>query len=222
MIPIRSSRRCWHQGHAPIGCSILRPVVARRRTSHYRHWECSLLFGWLVSPALSDVSRRDGDRRLWRRAPQRADSAKVLQGAAPEDRAGMASGLASTTRFIGILVSVGVGAVLSDVASQRFRTRASKAGLAMDAAQQAAARVTSGDLARLLSAALAGRTRCASFNRSLRVRSRLCVRSGRSLLYRVRRVPARIWPDQQPGDSPGCSAGAPEDARQDDRLPLPA
>ena len=49
---------------------------------------------------------------------------KVLQGAVPEDRAGMASGLASTTRFIGILVSVAaLGAILSDVARDRFVAR---------------------------------------------------------------------------------------------------
>jgi EmrB/QacA subfamily drug resistance transporter len=79
---------------------------------------------------------------------------KVLQGAVPEDRAGMASGLASTTRFIGILVSVAaLGAILSDVARDRFVAGASKAGLAADAARQAAARVTSGDLAGLLAAA---------------------------------------------------------------------
>ena len=82
---------------------------------------------------------------------------KVLQGAVPEDRAGMASGLASTTRFIGILVSVAaLGAILSDVARDRFVAGASKAGLAADAARQAAARVTSGDLAGLLAAAPAG------------------------------------------------------------------
>ena len=82
---------------------------------------------------------------------------KVLQGAVPEDRAGMASGLASTTRFIGILVSVAaLGAILSDVARDRFVAEASKAGLAMEAAQQAAPHVTSGDLAVSLAAAPAG------------------------------------------------------------------
>jgi EmrB/QacA subfamily drug resistance transporter len=79
---------------------------------------------------------------------------KVLQGAVPEDRAGMASGLASTTRFIGILVSVAaLGAVLSDVARDRFVAVAAKFGLNVDAARAAAARVTSGDLAEMLAAA---------------------------------------------------------------------
>jgi EmrB/QacA subfamily drug resistance transporter len=79
---------------------------------------------------------------------------KVLQGAVPEDRAGMASGLASTTRFIGILVSVAaLGAVLSDVARDRFVTAARSLGLTAAAASAAAARVTSGDLSAILDAA---------------------------------------------------------------------
>jgi EmrB/QacA subfamily drug resistance transporter len=82
---------------------------------------------------------------------------KVLQGAVPEDRAGMASGLASTTRFIGILVSVAaLGAILSDVAGERFVAGAARTGLAMDAVREEAAHVTSGDLAGLLAAAPAG------------------------------------------------------------------
>jgi hypothetical protein len=52
---------------------------------------------------------------------------KVLQGVVAEDRAGMASGIASTTRFIGILVSVAaLGAVLADVARDRFVVGATK------------------------------------------------------------------------------------------------
>ena len=82
---------------------------------------------------------------------------KVLQGAVPEDRAGMASGIASTTRFIGILVSVAaLGAVLADVARDRFVVGATKIGLSADTAREAAARVTSGDLSRLLAAAPPG------------------------------------------------------------------
>jgi MFS family permease len=55
---------------------------------------------------------------------------KVLQGAVPEDRAGMASGIASTTRFIGILISVAaLGGILSDVARDRFRRRGLESGL---------------------------------------------------------------------------------------------
>ena len=78
---------------------------------------------------------------------------KVLEGAVPEDRAGMASGIASTTRFIGILVSVAaLGAVLADVARNRFVVDATKIGLSADTAREAAARVTSGDLSGLLAA----------------------------------------------------------------------
>jgi EmrB/QacA subfamily drug resistance transporter len=77
---------------------------------------------------------------------------KVLQGAVPADRAGMASGLASTTRFIGILISVAaLGAILADVARDRFLSGALGTGLPMDVLKDAASRVTSGDLAGLLS-----------------------------------------------------------------------
>ncbi len=79
---------------------------------------------------------------------------KVLQGAVPENRAGMASGIASTTRFIGILVSVAaLGAVLADVARVTFVESAGKLGLTAQAAREAAARITSGDLAGLLAVA---------------------------------------------------------------------
>jgi EmrB/QacA subfamily drug resistance transporter len=78
---------------------------------------------------------------------------KVLQGAVPEDRAGMASGIASTTRFIGILVSVAaLGAVLADTAGNRFIAAATKIGLADASAREAVSHVTSGDLSDLLSA----------------------------------------------------------------------
>lgn len=79
---------------------------------------------------------------------------KVLQGAVPQDRAGMASGIASTTRFIGILVSVAaLGAVLANVARDRFVVGATKIGLSADTAREAATPVTSGDFSGLLAAA---------------------------------------------------------------------
>src|SRR3984957_10872658 len=54
---------------------------------------------------------------------------KVLSGSVPRDRAGMASGLASTTRLIGILVSVaGMGAVLTNVMRRMFGNAARAAG----------------------------------------------------------------------------------------------
>jgi hypothetical protein len=79
---------------------------------------------------------------------------KVLQSAVPEDRAGMASGLASTTRFIGILVSVaGLGAVLSGVSRGQIMMAASKMGLTVEAAKELAWRASSGDLPAILAAA---------------------------------------------------------------------
>jgi hypothetical protein len=78
---------------------------------------------------------------------------KVLQNAIPEDRVGMASGIASTTRFIGILVSVAaLGAVMSNVAGNTFVKTATSAGLDRAAAQAAGRRVTSGDLGGILAA----------------------------------------------------------------------
>ena len=79
---------------------------------------------------------------------------KVLGGAVPQDRAGMASGLASTTRFIGILISVAsMGAVLSGVARRVFGSAAMMAGLDQPAAIAAAKRVTAGDLSGMLGSA---------------------------------------------------------------------
>jgi EmrB/QacA subfamily drug resistance transporter len=73
---------------------------------------------------------------------------KVLGGAVPLERAGMASGLASTTRFIGILVSVAaMGAILSNVVDRHFTTAAMNAGLDGATTRQVVKRVTSGDLA---------------------------------------------------------------------------
>jgi MFS family permease len=78
---------------------------------------------------------------------------KVISGAVPENRSGMASGLASTTRFIGILVSVAaLGAILSDVANRHFVTVATRLGLEDASAEAAAKKVTSGDLAGMLAA----------------------------------------------------------------------
>jgi EmrB/QacA subfamily drug resistance transporter len=76
---------------------------------------------------------------------------KVLSGAVPPNRAGMASGLASTTRFIGILVAVaGLGAVLSSSINAAFAHAAAKLSLSPGAAEAAAKRITAGDLAGLL------------------------------------------------------------------------
>ena len=78
------------------------------------------------------------------------ETAKVLGSAVPPERSGMASGLASTTRFIGILLGVaGLGAVLSGVARETFMRSASAFGLTGQAALNAAKKVISGDLAGL-------------------------------------------------------------------------
>lgn len=79
------------------------------------------------------------------------ETVKVMSLAVPPERAGMASGLASTTRFIGILVgAAGLGAVLVGTARDRFIAAALGAGLDPAASGAAAKRVTSGDLARML------------------------------------------------------------------------
>jgi hypothetical protein len=75
------------------------------------------------------------------------ETVRVLQGAVPADRAGMASGLASTTRFIGILVAVaGLGAILAKTTAETFSSAARAVGLSPDVARESARRVTSGDL----------------------------------------------------------------------------
>jgi EmrB/QacA subfamily drug resistance transporter len=79
------------------------------------------------------------------------ETVKVLGGAVPAERAGMASGIASTTRFIGILIGVSsLGAILSNVARNSFVAATRALGLTSDAAEAAATRVISGDLAEML------------------------------------------------------------------------
>jgi EmrB/QacA subfamily drug resistance transporter len=79
------------------------------------------------------------------------ETVKVLGGAVPPERAGMASGLASTTRFIGILVGVaGLGAVLSSIARSHFLAAAASVGLDSNVADNAAKLVTSGDISGML------------------------------------------------------------------------
>jgi EmrB/QacA subfamily drug resistance transporter len=76
---------------------------------------------------------------------------KVLGSAVPPDRAGMASGLASTTRFIGILLAVaGLGAMLADTVRRSFVKAAVAAGLSSEVSETAAKRVASSELAGLL------------------------------------------------------------------------
>jgi EmrB/QacA subfamily drug resistance transporter len=80
------------------------------------------------------------------------ETVKVLSAAVPPERSGMASGLASTTRFIGILVGVAaLGAILSNVTKHSFLVAANAAGLNSDASASAATHVISGDLRSALS-----------------------------------------------------------------------
>jgi EmrB/QacA subfamily drug resistance transporter len=71
------------------------------------------------------------------------ETTRVQIGAAPADRAGMASGVSATTRFIGLLVAIAaVGAVLSRTASAAF----APPGLDSTSVAELARRVISGDV----------------------------------------------------------------------------
>ena len=79
------------------------------------------------------------------------ETVKVLSTSVPPERSGMASGLASTTRFIGILMGVAIlGAILSDVARSSFLAAANAAGLNSETSATAVKHVISGDLNRAL------------------------------------------------------------------------
>ncbi len=76
-----------------------------------------------------------------------SETAKVMQGAVPAQRAGMASGISATTRFVGLLVGVAVlGAVLSSGVNRRFVASDAVRGLDPGLVANAAKRVASGDL----------------------------------------------------------------------------
>jgi EmrB/QacA subfamily drug resistance transporter len=82
-----------------------------------------------------------------------SETTKAMQGAVPVQRAGMASGLTSTTRFTGLLVAVaGLGAVLSYTVSRQFTGTAVTLGLDRTLASTLARSVASGDLAGVTSA----------------------------------------------------------------------
>jgi len=75
------------------------------------------------------------------------ETTKVMQGAVPPQRAGMASGLTATTRFAGLLIGVaGLGSVLSHIAVRGFILAAANLGLGPDLAQSVARRIISGAL----------------------------------------------------------------------------
>jgi EmrB/QacA subfamily drug resistance transporter len=76
---------------------------------------------------------------------------KVLGNSVPAARAGMASGLASTTRFIGILVSVaGLGAILSAVVSKLFVSQSRVLGLTEQTALAAVKKISAGNIMQAL------------------------------------------------------------------------
>jgi EmrB/QacA subfamily drug resistance transporter len=77
-----------------------------------------------------------------------SETTKVMQGAIPAQRAGMASGLTATTRFVGLLVGIAaLGAILAQVASRSFIAAGVAAGLDTGTAAELAKHVTSGDFA---------------------------------------------------------------------------
>ena len=77
-----------------------------------------------------------------------SETAKVMQGAVPAQRAGMAGGLVATTRFVGLLVGIAaLGAVLAHAASRSFIASGVAAGLDAGKAAELAKHVTSGDVA---------------------------------------------------------------------------
>lgn len=85
------------------------------------------------------------------------ETAKVMQGAVPAQRAGMASGLASTTRFVGLLLGVaGFGAVLAQVISRQFMRRGAALGLEPRFLVHAARQVAAGDLTGVIANVPAG------------------------------------------------------------------
>ena len=76
-----------------------------------------------------------------------SETAKVMQGAVPAQRAGMASGISATTRFVGLLVGVAsLGAVLASGVTRRFMSAGVVDGVDVAVLSHAAKRVASGDV----------------------------------------------------------------------------
>lgn len=73
-----------------------------------------------------------------------SETAKVMQGAVPAQRAGMAGGLTATTRFVGLLVGIAaLGAALAHVDSRSFIASGVAAGLDAEKAAELSKHVTS-------------------------------------------------------------------------------
>jgi EmrB/QacA subfamily drug resistance transporter len=80
-----------------------------------------------------------------------SETAKVLQGAVPAQRAGMAGGLTGTTRFVGLLVGTAAfGAVLAHVASRSFIASGIAVGLDAEKAVELSKHVISGDVGAII------------------------------------------------------------------------
>lgn len=77
-----------------------------------------------------------------------SETARVIQGAVPPDRGGMASGISGTTRFTALLVGVaGLGAIFGHAAVASFADWAMARGVADGLAMTAAKRFAAGDAA---------------------------------------------------------------------------
>jgi EmrB/QacA subfamily drug resistance transporter len=93
----------------------------------------AFLFGMLIAGAAAGLLN--------------SETAKVMQGAVPAQRAGMAGGLTATTRFVGLLVGIAaLGAILAHVASRSFIASGVAAGLDSEKAAELSKHVTSGDV----------------------------------------------------------------------------
>jgi hypothetical protein len=98
----------------------------------------AFLFGMLVAGASAGLLN--------------SETAKVMQGAVPAQRAGMAGGLLATTRFVGLLLGIAaLGAVLAHVASRSFIASSVAAGLDAEKAADLSRHVTSGDVGSIVS-----------------------------------------------------------------------
>jgi hypothetical protein len=79
------------------------------------------------------------------------ETAKVMQGAVPAQRAGMGSGLTATVRFVGLLLGVvSLGALLSKEVSRHFIASSMSLGLDPNLAASFAKRVAAGDFGSLM------------------------------------------------------------------------
>lgn len=80
------------------------------------------------------------------------ETAKAMQGALPANRSGVASGIASTTRFTALLFGVAaLGAILGTTMIKKFMPVAQTIGLASSDAVEIAKRFSAGDAALVLS-----------------------------------------------------------------------